>query len=345
MSEERKYLAAPLSAIRDGAAGRALVAAWWAVAPFAGLLVVVLVFSAYQPEGDPNPFVVGFRLTRIATQSAIVGMGALGMTLVIISGGIDLSAGSMLALTSVVMALALKDEWNPVLAVAVVVAAGIAAGTLNGVLITGLRLVPFIVTLGTMLFFRGMAEWLAGSTKIQAPTPPAWIADLLMPPPEGSLQFVCTGVWIVLALAAVVAATLRYTVFGRYVFALGSNEATARLCGINVPKVKICVYALGGFFMGIAGIFAFSRLSAQGDPRSGLGLELDLIAAVVIGGGSLSGGRGSVLGSIVGALTMTTLRSGCDYYELSTPVQNMIIGAIIIAAVAIDQLVHRGKGP
>ena len=131
---------------------------------------------------------------------------------------------------------------------------------------------------------------------------------------------------------------MRLTVFGRHVFAIGSNEATARLCGVNVPWTKIIVYALAGFFMALAGIFSFSELAKQGDPEAGRGMELDIIAAVVIGGGSLSGGRGSVLGSIVGALTMTTLRSGCVYAQVSDPVQNIIIGGIIVAAVAVDQL-------
>jgi ribose/xylose/arabinose/galactoside ABC-type transport system permease subunit len=154
---------------------------------------------------------------------------------------------------------------------------------------------------------------------------------------------VCNGVWIVILLGALLAAVLRYTVFGRYVFAIGSNEATARLCGVSVPRTKVIVYAIGGAFMALAGIFDFNNLSGQGNPTSGVGLELDMIAAVVIGGGSLTGGRGSVLGSIVGAVTMTTLRSGCVYASLSNPVQSLLIGAIIIAAVAIDQSLHRGK--
>jgi ribose/xylose/arabinose/galactoside ABC-type transport system permease subunit len=132
-------------------------------------------------------------------------------------------------------------------------------------------------------------------------------------------------------------------VFGRYVFAIGSNEATARLCGLPVNGVKIAVYSLGGLFMAIAGIFDFNDLNKQGSPTGGIGLELDIIAAVVIGGGSLSGGRGSMPGSIIGALTMTTLRHGCIYVGLSDPVQKLVIGGIIIAAVAIDQGLHRRR--
>ena len=146
-----------------------------------------------------------------------------------------------------------------------------------------------------------------------------------------------TGAWLVVLLGILLGVVMHFTVFGRHVFAIGSNEATARLCGVNVARTKILVYALGGLFMAVAGLFSFSELRNQGDPEAGLGMELDIIAAVVIGGGSLSGGRGSVLGSIVGALTMTTLRSGCVYAQVSDPIQKMIIGGIIIAAVAVDQ--------
>lgn len=316
---------------------------WSLAAPFVGLLVVVVIFVTYQELFKPETtFLSSFRMTLIAKQTAIVGMGALGMTVIIISGGIDLSAGSLLALSAVSLALLLKASVEPVLAVAAVLGVGILAGAMNGVIITGLRLVPFIVTLGTMLVFRGLAEQVADQKKIQAPAPD-WLATLLDPPPDESYRMVCWGVWMVIVLGFLLTAVLRYSVFGRYVFAVGSNEATARLCGINVPLMKIAVYALGGLFMALAGIFDFNNLNKQGDPTSGIGLELEIIAAVVIGGGSLSGGRGSVLGSMIGALTMTTLRSGCVYAEVSDPLQKVLIGSIIIAAVAVDQFFHRRR--
>lgn len=317
---------------------------WSIVAPFVGLLIVLAIFGIYQELYKPdNPFLSERWFKLIAKQSTIVGMGALGMTVIIISGGIDLSAGSILALCSVSLAILLKNGHGATESLALALAAGLICGAVNGVLVTGLRLVPFIVTLGTMLVFRGLAEWVSDQKKIQAPDAPDWMSTLLNTPPPGSWQIVPTGFWIVLVLGAVLAFVLRYTVFGRYVFALGSNEATARLCGINVPAMKIAVYALGGLFMGAAGIFDFNDLYKQGSPTSGLGLELQMIAAVVIGGGSLNGGRGSVLGSIIGALTMTTLRNGCVYAGVSDPLQKVVIGGIIIAAVAIDQLLHRGQ--
>ena len=143
-----------------------------------------------------------------------------------------------------------------------------------------------------------------------------------------------------LLLAVVLALVLRYTIFGRYVFALGSNESTARLCGINVAWNKIAVYTLSGFFIGIAGLFQFSRLSV-GNPTSGVGMELRIIAAVVIGGGSLSGGRGSVIGTLTGAAIMAVIASGCTQLGLSNPVQDIILGVIIIVAVTLDQIRQR----
>jgi ribose/xylose/arabinose/galactoside ABC-type transport system permease subunit len=166
---------------------------------------------------------------------------------------------------------------------------------------------------------------------------PAWIGEGVLP---HVLPNFASGVWLALALAALLALVLKYTVFGRYVFAIGSNEATARLCGINVPLTKIAVYALSGLFVGIAGLYQFARLSV-GNPVSGSGLELKIIAAVVIGGGSLNGGRGSVLGTLAGAAMMAAIGSGCNQLGLRNPTQDIIIGLIIVAAVTLDQLRQR----
>src|SRR5262249_15084934 len=139
------------------------------------------------------------------------------------------------------------------------------------------------------------------------------------------------------ALTVVVSLVLRHTLFGRYVFALGSNEQTARLCGLNVPALKVAIYTLSGLFIGIAGVYQFAKLKV-GNPISGVGVELKVIAAVVIGGASLSGGRGTVLGTLTGALLMQTIVSGSTQLGLSNPIQDMILGIIIVAAVTIDQL-------
>lgn len=312
--------------------------------PFLGLALVALLFTVwgalYKPE---STFLTGFRLALIAKQTAIVGVGALGMTAVIASGGIDLAVGSVLALCSVVLAWCLGHGAPPALALAATLAAGALCGLLNGALVTALRLAPFIATLGTMLFFRGLAEELSGQKKIQADAP-AWMSTLLDPPGEESWRFLCTGVWIVAFLALALGLVLSRTVFGRHVFAVGSSEPTARLCGVPVERTKLAVYALGGLFMGLAGLFEFDNLNRQGNPSSGVGLELEVIAAVVIGGASLSGGKGSVVGSLIGALLMTTLRSGCVFAEVPDPVQKIVIGAIIVGAVALDRVRERRGG-
>jgi len=169
---------------------------------------------------------------------------------------------------------------------------------------------------------------------------PSWMKQLLSPRLTHEWMIFSPGVWLLLVLALIVAAVLRYTVFGRHVFAIGSNEATARLCGINVVRTRIAVFTIAGFFVGVAGLFQFSRLTV-GDPTSGAGKELPIIAAVVIGGGSLSGGRGSILGTLTGALIMQVIASGCTALRQPNPIQEIIIGCIIIAAVTVDQFRRR----
>ena len=206
-----------------------------------------------------------------------------------------------------------------------------------------LRIVPFIVTLGTMTMFLGMGKILANESTIFPPRDqiPSWLMNLCSTrPPDvvyGVVPNIPTGVWIAMGLALLVSALLRFTVFGRYVFALGSNEATARLCGINVPMTKVAVYTLAGAFVGLAAMYHFATLKIA-NPVEGLGMELKFIAAVVIGGGSLNGGRGSVLGTLAGAAIMGVITSGCDQLEVPNPYQDIFIGLIIIAAVALDRV-------
>jgi ribose transport system permease protein len=270
--------------------------------------------------------------------SAPVVVGALGMTVVIIAGGIDLSAGTAIALCATVLAFVLKQGGPIELALFCCVATGCATGSLNGLMVSALRVAPFIITLGTMTAYLGIAKLVADETTVRPPlaSVPAWMNGLARPSPDPPWMLVAPGVWIMLAMAAALSLVLRYTMFGRHVFALGSNEQTARLCGLNVPALKVAVYALSGLFMGLAGVYQFAKLSV-GNPTSGLGLELKVIAAVVIGGASLSGGRGTVLGTLTGALLMQIIASGCTQLGLSNPVQDIILGVIIVAAVTVDQ--------
>jgi ribose transport system permease protein len=313
---------------------------------FGPLLALVLVFVFFavvdwlQPDG--GRFTSLRNLQTMLISSAPVVVAALGMTVVIIAGGIDLSAGTAIALCATVMAFVLKQGAPIELALACSVLAGCAAGFLNGAMISALRVAPFIVTLGTMTAFLGVAKLVADETTVRPPlaSVPQWMNALAMPSPEPAWLMVAPGVWIMLAMAACLSLVLRYTVFGRYVFALGSNEQTARLCGINVSALKLAVYTLSGLFIGLAGVYQFAKLKV-GNPISGIGLELRVIAAVVIGGASLSGGRGTVLGTLTGALLMQTISSGCTQLGVTNPVQDIILGAIIVAAVMVDQIRQR----
>lgn len=304
--------------------------------PFLGLILVMVIFSSIPEVRDR--FLRVPNLKSVATQSVIVALGAMGMTLIIISGGIDLSAASNIALSSVITAFAINAGFPPLLAIFLGVMTGGLIGLANGSLITSLRLVPFIVTLGMLGIARGIAKWTAGNQKIDAPL--TWVNELMAKNPRPSWLLTAPGVWMMIIFAVAMAVVLRYSVFGRHIFAIGSNEATARLCGIRIKRTKIIVYSLAGLFCGLGGVMGFSRLTV-GDPTVAVGLELDIIAAVVIGGGSLSGGSGSILGSMIGVFIMSFLRNGCTMMGWPNYIQEIIIGAIIVVAVALDQIRHR----
>ncbi|HEY9787603.1 MAG TPA: ABC transporter permease [Candidatus Obscuribacterales bacterium] len=305
--------------------------------PLAGLIVIYLLFAMLAPES----FTSLRNLELIARQTAIVGICSLGMTFVIISGGIDLSVGSVIALVTIVVAWLLRQGCDPFTAAAGGLLTGLGCGLANGVLITKLRVVPFIVTLGTLLIFRGLAKGVANEQKIDAPL--SWLNEMLaVLEPEYYWLIVPAGVWLLLLLTVLAFLLLKYTRFGLHATAIGSNENAARLCGIAIERVKIAVYALCGICAGIGGLLQFSRLTV-GDPTVASGLELDVIAAVVIGGGSLSGGEGSIAGTIIGALIMTVIRSGCTQIGVSNWLQEIITGFIIIISVTMDSLRHRRR--
>ena len=264
----------------------------------------------------------------------IVAISAIGMTMIIVSGGIDLSVGSSIALTGVITAVSLRAGVSPAIAVASGIMLGGIVGMVNGLAITRLRVVPFIATLGMLGIARGSAKWLAGEQTVNVPE--TWVNNLLVLYPKPSWLILAPGVWVAVLLAVVAAIILRNTVFGRRVFALGSNEAAARACGIATNRLKSGFMGLAGLLIGLAGVMQMSRLR-QGDPTVAAGTELDVIAAVVIGGGSLSGGEGTIFGSMIGALIMAFLRNGCQQIGWHNYVQEIIIGAIIVIAVAVDR--------
>jgi ribose/xylose/arabinose/galactoside ABC-type transport system permease subunit len=304
-----------------------------------GLVVVAAIFGALI---GPN-FFAAANLELMARQTAIVGMAALGMTMVIVAGGIDLSVGSVIALSTVIVAVLLRDGHGPWLAAAGGVAVAALCGLANGLLITELRVVPFIVTLGTMLIVRGAAKGVADERRVEAPA--TWLNDLLRTVSRDAGGILPPGIWLLIALALLVGGVLGFTRLGRQLFAVGSNERMARLCGVRVERCKVLVYTIGAAFAGLAGVFEFSKLSV-GDPTVSVGAELDVIAAVIIGGGSLAGGRGTVFGTLVGASIMTVIQIGCSQKGLPNWVQQIVTGAIIVGAVALDRARNRtGAGP
>lgn len=310
-------------------------ALWSKVGSVIGLVFVVVLFGTLRP----HTFLSVSNLQIMLLQTAVVGTAALGMTLIIISGGIDLSIGSNIALCTVAIALMLQHQVPPLLAAFGGIAVGAACGALIGLLITRLHLTPFIVTLGMWGALRGAAKGLANETMVSAPS--TWLNDLLQTlRPESRWMIFPPGVWLMLVLTVFVAALLRYTRFGRHIFAIGSNEQTARLCGVSLRQTKLLIYIVGLSFAGIAGVLQFSYLTV-GDPTTAAGLELAVIAAVVIGGASLNGGEGSVFGSLIGALIMTVVANGCTKMNYPNWVQEIVTGVIIIAAVVLDRLRHR----
>jgi ribose/xylose/arabinose/galactoside ABC-type transport system permease subunit len=298
--------------------------------PLLGLVFVGVVFGLLVGGSFFRPA----NLELIARQTAIVCVAGLGMTMVIASAGIDLSVGSTLALTTVVIARLLRAELSPALAAAGGIAAAALCGLVTGLLVTRLRLVPFIVTLGMMLLVRGAAKGLADERRIEAPV--TWLNELLRTVEAGRGLLLPQGIWLTLGLALLVAGILRYTRFGRHLFAIGSGERTARLCGVPVERCKVSVYAFAAALAGVAGVLQFAKLSV-GDPTVAIGFELDVIAAVIIGGGSLLGGRGSVSGTLVGAAIMAMIQVGCSQKGLPNWVQQIVTGAVIVLAVALDR--------
>jgi ribose/xylose/arabinose/galactoside ABC-type transport system permease subunit len=324
--------------------------AWTVVGPFLGLIGTVLLFAYLTRES--GAFMTVYNWRTISVQTVIVATAALGMTLVMIAGGIDLSVGSVVALVSVCMALMVSGTnppqggWHyaiPPIPLALALVGGVLLGGLcgliNGGLITGLGVVPFIITLGSLKVFRGLAKWLSNSTSVYIPrdAKPWWFGKILAIEPDPPWLVVAPGVWVLLGLSLLFALVLRYTLLGRYVYAIGSNESTARLCGINVPLVKVLVYGAAGLATGLAGVMQFIFVDGTGDPTMADGLELEVIAAVVIGGASLSGGEGTVLGTLIGCLIIAVLKNGCVLADIPNASQDIIIGLIIVAAVTLDR--------
>jgi ribose transport system permease protein len=302
------------------------------VLAFGALVILFAVFSILSEY-----FLTFDNFVDILLATAVNGVLALGVTFVITTGGIDLSVGTVMTLSSVTAATVITNwHWPLVLGVAVGLATGTACGALNGVVIAKLELQPFIATLGMFYAARGLALIISHSKPIYLTDSPTFLGIAM-----GQVVPGVPNVVVIFFLAAGVAAlALDRTVLGRYTIALGSNEEATRLSGVATTRWKIAVYTLGGAFTGLAGVLMASRIgSAQ--PSLGVGYELDAIAAAVIGGTSLSGGEGTVLGTVIGACVMSTLTNGLRLLSVPQEWQMVVTGVILVLAVFLDVLRRR----
>ena len=330
---------------RPGALARARGALWrpaarqklLAFASLVGLLVFFSVASANFLQVD--------NFVSILQATAVNGVLAIASTFVIVSSGIDLSVGALMTFCAVMAGVVLTNLGLPLpLGIAAAIATGAACGFVSGTLIAKLKIPPFIATLGMMMLLKGLSLVISGTKPIYFNDTPGFSAisqDSLIGDVLPSLP-IPNGVLILFLLAIVASVVLERTALGRYTYALGSNEEAVRLSGVNVDFWKIVVYSLGGGICGIAGLLIASRLNSA-QPALGQGYELDAIAAVVIGGTSLSGGSGTILGTLIGAFIMSVLTNGLRILSVAQEWQTVVTGVIIILAVWADILRRRGR--
>ena len=313
-----------------------------------GIVFVVIGMMAVLAYLEPEVFLTWRNLTNVTRQIAVNAFLALGQFLVILTAGIDLSVGSTLALSMMCMAVVNQMGWPWWIAIVVPPVVGLLVGLVNGLGLTKLRLPhPFIVTLGTLNIARGLTNLVSGGVPISGLPDPirfwgfenvpigTWMGDERELPVSLILVIVFyLGFWIF----------LQHTRRGRHIYALGGNPQAARVSGINVDRTLILVYALCGTLAGIGGLLLAGRTNS-GFPNAGLGAELDAIAAVIIGGASFFGGRGTVLGVLAGALIMGLLRNGLNLLNVSVFWQQVLIGLVIILAVYVDVLRRKAGSP
>lgn len=317
----------------------------WLTGPVLSLVVVLAVLCVliYVREGERGlgRFLALPNLQVIAQGIALPGIVALGALLVILTGGIDLSVGSVLALTTVVAMLVYRAAYpaDPAGSLPLLLAAsaglltGLLAGLASGLIITRLKVTPFVTTLGLMGVGRGLAYYLSGKKDLDFPgDKPTWLPVLYQPQ---SVFVFSPAFWSFLVLAGLVALLLRYHVLGRWCYAIGSSEATARVCGVPVERARLILYALAGVLTAWAGLLGFAEIG--GVPSAGQDLALDVIAAVVIGGASLSGGRGTVGGTLLGVLIVGVLNNGVSFLGVPVEVRFLLVGLVIIGSTALGR--------
>ncbi len=300
-----------------------------------GALVILLAFFSVISE----PFRTTDNYISVLVATAVNGVLAMGVTFVIITGGIDLSVGTTMTFCSVILGLVVTNAGLPLwVGIPAALAAGALVGAVNGTLIAKAKIPPFIATLGMLNVTRGLAQILSDVKPIYFESTPQFY-DLFM----GKSFFGIPNVVFVMFGAAILASlVLTKTVLGRYTFALGSNEEATRLSGVNVDAWKIAVYSVGGLFAGLGGILIAARMTSA-QPSVGMGYELDAIAAAVIGGTSLSGGEGSIVGTVIGAFIISTLTIGLSIVGVPDQWKLVITGVVVIGAVFLDILRRRSR--
>lgn len=317
---------------RRGAAQQKILA-------FASLIVLVAGFSLASPN-----FFQMTNIMAILQAASVNGVLAVAVTLIIITGGIDLSIGTLMTFCAVMAGVVLTWGGMPLpLGIVAAIATGACCGLISGTFVAKMKIPPFIATLGMMLILKGLSLIVTGTKPIYFNDTPGF-TQIAQGSVIGALvpAFpVPNGVLILFLVAGAVAWILGRTVLGRYTFALGSNEEAVRLSGVDTDRWKMAIYALSGGIVGIGGLLIASRLNSA-QPALGLGYELEAIAAVVIGGTSLAGGRGTILGTLIGALIMAVLTNGLRVLSVAPEWQTVVTGAIIIVAVYADQL-RRGR--
>ena len=301
------------------------------------LIVMIVIMSAASPY-----FLKQDNIFNVLRGMSTIGIMAIGQTMVIITGGIDLSVGSLMAASSMLTArLITVNDGNPLVAVLCGLSFGLLLGTFSGLIITRFKINPFITTLGMLSIGRGLTYLLATGVKGSVASNIPMQNESIIFLGSGYLGPVPFSVIILIVLVILATIFLNRTVPGRYIYAVGSNERSARLSGVPVNRVRIFVYAISGIFCALAGIILTGRLSTAAT-NIGVGNELDVIAAVVIGGASLQGGEGTVTGAVIGATIMAVVRNAFVLLHIPNHFQTITIGVVIVLAVGLDQLL-KGK--
>ena len=297
--------------------------------PFATLFALFVGLAIASPY-----FLTVGNLSSVIRQTTVITIMAIGMTVVIAAAGIDLSVGSMVGLTGVCGAMLIAGHHSTAVALLGAILVGAICGTVNGAAIVLLRIPPFIATLGALGIYRGLTLLITGGIPIANLTHDFGVLA------NGDVLGIPVPLFFLIAVGLIVHTILRLTKLGRYAYAIGSNKEAARCSGIQIGLYTCLIYALNGGLAGLSGMIESARL-VTGQPTAGDGYELRVIAAVVIGGGSLNGGQGTVIGTIIGSMIMGLLSNGCNLLGISPFLQQVIIGAVIVLAVSFDELQRR----